>query len=90
MLGQQLYEKETPTQVCFPVNIVKFLSAALFIEHLPWLILNSIKKKLQYRCLPVKFAKFIRTPFLRAALVTACEVKLVFSKESKTKTGATE
>ena len=26
---------------------------------------NSIKKKLQHRCFPVKFAKFLRTPFLQ-------------------------
>ena len=25
---------------------------------------NFIKKRLQHRCFPVKFAKFLRTPFL--------------------------
>ena len=61
---------------CFPVNIAKFLGAALFREHLWWLLLylfnkvaslkssNVIKKRLQHRCFTVKFAKVLRTAFL--------------------------
>ena len=29
---------------CFPVNIVKFIRTALFIEHLRWLLLRLIKQ----------------------------------------------
>ena len=33
---------------CFPVNIAKFLRTAFFIEHLWWLLLNSLSKILYF------------------------------------------
>ena len=39
-------------------NLVKFMG-----KHLCWN--NFIKKTLQYRCFPVNFEKFLRTPFLQ-------------------------
>ena len=43
-------------------------------------VCNSIKKKLQHRCLPGKFEISKKTFFDRTALVAASEVYLVFSK----------
>ena len=37
-LFSKVYSKETPTQVCFPVNIAEFLRIAVIIEHLWWLL----------------------------------------------------
>ena len=36
-----------------------------FIDKLVLLACKFIKKRLQYRCFPVKFTKFLRTPFLK-------------------------
>ena len=38
---------------CFHVNIVKLLRTTLFIKHLQYLILNSIKKKLRHMYFPL-------------------------------------
>ena len=47
---------------------------------------DSIKKRLQHRCFPVKFAKFLRTPFLKKGVpVAAPEVLLMFLKEFNNK-----
>ena len=69
------FNKKRLLHRCFPVNIAKFLRAALFIEFLRQLLLylfnkvaglktsNFIKKRLQHRCFPVKFAKVLRITF---------------------------
>ena len=51
---------------------------------------NSIKKKLQHRCFPVKFAKFLRTTFLQKSS-SGCfwGFEVVFLKEFGAKTGVT-
>ena len=79
------FNKKRLLRRCFPVNIAKFLRAALFIEHFWWLRLylfykvaglkiNSVvKKRLQHRYFPVKFVKVLRTPFFLAPLMTASE-----------------
>ena len=72
----QAWRPITLTKRCFPVFIAKFLRTALFIEHhLWWLLLyffnkvaglktsNVIKKRLQHRYFPAKFAKFLRALF---------------------------
>ena len=68
------FDKKQLLHSCFPVNIAKFLRTALFTEHLWWLLLylfskvtglktSNVIKRLQQKCLPVKFAKVLRTPF---------------------------
>ena len=55
-------------------------------------VCNSIKMRLQQSCFFGKFVNFLRTYFLqslRTASAATSEVQLVFSKESRTKTGAT-
>ena len=52
---------------CFPVNFVKFLRTAFFIEHLWWLLLELgglEKKELCYRCFPENIFKFFWTAIL--------------------------
>ena len=39
---------------------------------------NFVKKKLQHRCFPVKFAKFLRTPFFTEHLCVAASEYTVF------------
>ena len=49
---------------CFPVNFVKFLRTAFFIEHCWWLLLKLgglEKKELCYRCFPENIFKFFWT-----------------------------
>ena len=47
---------------------------------------DSIKKRLQHRRFPVKFAKFLRTLFLKKGVpVAASEVLLTFLKEFNNK-----
>ena len=50
---------------------------------------NSIKKRLQHNCFPVKFAKFLRTPFFKEFQSLLLRFQLMFSKEFGVKTGAT-
>ena len=71
-------EEETPTQVpwerqdrssrsqiFFKIGVLKNF-ANFTGKHLCWsLFWNFIKNRLQHRCFPVKFAKFLRTPFLQ-------------------------
>ena len=53
---------------------------------------NSVKKRPQHRCFPVKFAKFLRTSFLQNSSNSSSDcfwgLTLVF-KEVRNKTGAT-
>ena len=37
-------------------------------------VFNSIKKRVQHSCLPVKLAKFLKTPFYRGVSVAASDV----------------
>ena len=52
---------------------------SLFNEVADLKACDFIKKRLQYRCYPVKFAKFLRTPYLEDNLQTTASVK--FSSE---------
>ena len=45
----QIFMKKKLQHRCFPLNFAKFSSAALFIEHLRWLLL-----KIEPRDIPVK------------------------------------
>ena len=50
---------------------------------------NSIKKRLQHNCFPVKFANILRTPFFKEFQWLLLRFQLMFSKEFGVKTGAT-
>ena len=52
-------------------------------------VCNSIKKRLQNRFLPVKFAKLLGAPFFTRVPVAASEVWIVFSKKFGGKPSAT-
>ena len=54
-------------------------------KHLCWsLFWNFIKNRLQHRCFPVKFAKFLRTPILK----NICERLLLFVSPQNTITNS--
>ena len=48
------------TTLVFSCEIWKNLKNTFSTEHLQWLLLS---KEIEHRCLPVIFAKFLRTPF---------------------------
>ena len=50
---------------------------SVLIESLFWYSCNYIKKRLQHRCFPVSFAKFLRTHFLQN---TSGQLRLVLKK----------
>ena len=52
-------------------------------------ICNSIKRRLQHSCFPVKLQNFYKTFSYRGVSVAASDVKLVFPKEFGGKTGLT-
>ena len=52
-------------------------------------VCNSINKRLQHSCLPVKLAKFLKTFFYREVSVAASDVQLVSPQEFGAKTGVT-
>ena len=45
----QLYLKRDSNHKCFPMNFLKFLRRALFIEHLRWLLLNLHTRSIKTR-----------------------------------------
>ena len=59
----------SPSQMLFKIDVLK--NVVNFTgKHLCWSLFliklqgcNFIKRKLQHRCFPVKFAKFLSTPF---------------------------
>ena len=59
-------KKETLAQV-FSCEFCEIFKNTFFIEDLRWLLLfsvcNFIKKRLQHRCFPAKYAKFLKAPF---------------------------
>ena len=71
------YSVNYQKQMFFKMGILKNL-ANFTGKHLCWSLFliklqafqacNFIKKRLQHRCFPMKFAKFIRTPFLKEHL----------------------
>ena len=70
----QNFMKVTPVVLIFlPNNYKRHLcknlcSSLVFIKAF-----NFIKKRLQHRCFPVKFAKFLKTPILK----NICELLLL-------------
>ena len=42
-----------------------------------------LKKRLWHRCFPVKFAKFLRTPFYRAPMLAGSKKLIIFAKYRK-------
>ena len=73
--------KSSRSQMFFKIVVLK-----MFVnftgKHLCWRLFllkfqascNRIKKRLQHRCFPVKFAKFFKTPFYRIPTVAATVV----------------
>ena len=60
--------RSSRSQMFFKIGVLKNFAPVLesIIDKVAGLkACNFIKKRLQYRCLPVKFAKFYRTPFLQ-------------------------
>ena len=60
--------RSSRSQIFFKIGVLKNFAPVLesIIDKVAGLkACNFIKKRLQYRCLPVKFAKFYRTPFLQ-------------------------
>ena len=49
---------------------------------------NSIKKRFQHNCFPVKFAKYLRTSFFKEFQCLLLRFQLMFSKEFGAKAGA--
>ena len=49
---------------CFPVNFTKFLRTPILTEHLCWLILALLKKKLRSWCFPRICSNLFRTASL--------------------------
>ena len=64
-------QKQPPEVLCKKDVLNNF--AKFTVKHLYWCLFfnkvaqayNVIKKRLQHRCFPVKFAKFLRTPMLK-------------------------
>ena len=52
------------------IHFAKFMG-----KHLCWSLFfnNFIKKRLQHKCFPVDFSKFLRTPFFRTSPVAASD-----------------
>ena len=52
----------------------------LFNKFVGLQIYNFIKKRLQHRCFPLKFARFLRTPILKIGCIndTFCSTKTLF------------
>ena len=47
LMACNFIKKDTPTQVCFPVNITKCLRIAFLMEHLQWLHLKMVEEFLK-------------------------------------------
>ena len=64
----QTNNRSSHSQIFFKVNVLKNF-ANFTGKHLCWSLFfflttcNFIKDRLQHRCFPVKFLKFLRTPF---------------------------
>ena len=63
LLVQARHYRSSLSQMFFKIDVLKD-SADFTGKHQCWsLACNFIKKRLQHRCFPVKFANFLRTPF---------------------------
>ena len=64
-------DRSSPSQILFKISFLNNF-ASYIRKHLCWSLFNKfgglqacnfVKRRLQHRCFPVKFAKFLRTPF---------------------------
>ena len=58
--------KSSRSQMFFKIGVIKnfaYFSWSLFLIMCQGQAFNFVKKRLQNRCFPVKFAKFLKTPF---------------------------
>ena len=76
-------ERVSSTEKCFTNKIVKTEAIARRCSAKS-VFLNFIKKRLQHRCLPLKFAKFLRTLSFTKHLRQRFNIGFPFSNSSRT------
>ena len=65
MLVNTILTKTKKADLTLDINQIKEIRALQISSHRPATLL---KQRLLYRCFPVKFAKFLTTPFLQTRL----------------------
>ena len=81
--------RSSSSQMFFKIGVLKnfrtfhrkiLVLESLFNKASSLQVYNFIKKRLQNRCAPVKFAKFLRTPFLQSTSLAASEARSLEDK----------